>query len=70
MDGGVGEVVGHCEQVSDSEWGFSLCGGAVVAFGSGESSVDKCGFSVVADVGKVWFGRPEWVQPHGCGQSC
>ena len=35
--------------------GFSLCGGAVIAFGSGESSVDECSFSVVADVGKVWF---------------
>ena len=27
----------------------------MVAFGSSESSVDKCSFSVVADVGKVWF---------------
>ena len=42
MDGGVGEVVGDREEVCDGKRGFSFCGGAVIVFGPGESSVDEC----------------------------
>ena len=48
-------MVGDGEQVCDGKWGFSFCGGAVIVFGPGKSLVNECRFSVVANIGKIWF---------------
>ena len=41
MKGGRGQVVGDGEQVRNGEWRLTLCGGALISFGSCQRSIDK-----------------------------